>query len=74
MRCHYCGSYQTRVIDSRVIQDGTQRRRRYHCDDCGKRFNTAERFAGAAKQKMDEILELLASAEKAVQAIREIVQ
>ncbi len=42
MRCHYCGG-ESRVVDSRPLQDGIRRRRQ--CISCGKRFTTHERLA-----------------------------
>ena len=43
MKCPYCGSDNTRVIDSRPADDNTAIRRRRHCDNCGKRFTTFEK-------------------------------
>ncbi|MCD8156496.1 MAG: transcriptional regulator NrdR [Clostridiales bacterium] len=43
MRCPYCSSDNTRVIDSRPADDNTAIRRRRNCDDCGKRFTTFEK-------------------------------
>ena len=43
MKCPYCGSDNTRVIDSRPADDNTSIRRRRHCDDCNKRFTTYEK-------------------------------
>jgi len=42
MRCPYCGSMDTKVIDSRLAGEGTQVRRRRECLDCGDRFTTYE--------------------------------
>lgn len=42
MKCPYCGKENTRVIDSRPIDDSSIRRRR-QCDECGKRFTTYEK-------------------------------
>ena len=42
MKCPFCGSDNTRVIDSRPADDNTSIRRRRLCDDCGKRFTTYE--------------------------------
>lgn len=42
MRCPYCGSWQTKIIDSRPNVEGTKRARRYECQACSNRFNTAE--------------------------------
>lgn len=43
MRCPYCGSIDTRVIDSRPADDGAAIRRRRSCDACKKRFTTYEK-------------------------------
>ena len=42
MKCPYCSSENTRVIDSRPADDNNSIRRRRLCDDCGKRFTTYE--------------------------------
>lgn len=38
----YCGSVDSKVIDSRQSEDGTAIRRRRECINCGKRFTTYE--------------------------------
>lgn len=43
MKCPFCGSNDTSVIDSRPADDNTSIRRRRNCDDCGKRFTTYEK-------------------------------
>ncbi len=43
MKCPFCNSESTRVIDSRPAEDGLSIRRRRECDDCGKRFTTYEK-------------------------------
>ncbi len=43
MHCPFCAHDDTRVIDSRVVEDGSAVRRRRHCDQCGKRFSSFER-------------------------------
>ena len=43
MKCPFCGSDNTRVIDSRPADDNTSIRRRRLCDDCVKRFTTYEK-------------------------------
>ena len=43
MKCPYCSSENTRVIDSRPADDNNSIRRRRLCDDCGKRFTTYEK-------------------------------
>lgn len=42
MECIYCGSFETRVIDTRHDPQGNVRRRRA-CQDCQRRFSTVER-------------------------------
>ena len=42
MRCPYCGTDESKVIDTtHEIRGGVRRRR--HCRNCGQRFNTYER-------------------------------
>ncbi len=43
MKCPFCSSENTRVIDSRPADDNCSIRRRRLCDDCGKRFTTYEK-------------------------------
>ena len=43
MRCPFCKSKDTAVIDSRASEDGFSIRRRRECGACGKRFTTFER-------------------------------
>lgn len=43
MHCPFCANDDTRVIDSRVAEDGAAVRRRRECEVCGKRFSTYER-------------------------------
>ena len=42
MHCPFCQHEDTRVIDSRVADDGATIRRRRECAQCGERFNTFE--------------------------------
>lgn len=42
MRCPFCRHEDTRVVDSRLTEDGSQVRRRRHCDACNERFTTFE--------------------------------
>jgi transcriptional repressor NrdR len=44
MHCPFCRSTDTRVLDSRVAEDGTSIRRRRTCPDCDKRFTTVEQM------------------------------
>ncbi len=43
MFCPLCAHDETRVVDSRVVEDGSAVRRRRECEACGKRFSTYER-------------------------------
>ncbi len=43
MKCPFCSSENTRVIDSRPADDNSSIRRRRMCDECGKRFTTYEK-------------------------------
>ena len=43
MKCPFCGNDNTRVVDSRPVDDNTAIRRRRMCDVCGKRFTTYEK-------------------------------
>lgn len=42
MYCPFCGVDDTKVIDSRLVADGGQVRRRRECGSCGERFTTFE--------------------------------
>ena len=42
MHCPFCQHVDTRVIDSRVSDDGATIRRRRECEACGERFSTLE--------------------------------
>ncbi|WP_062355211.1 transcriptional regulator NrdR [Bacillus kwashiorkori] len=43
MRCPTCSSANSRVIDSRPVDEGRSIRRRRECEDCSYRFTTFER-------------------------------
>lgn len=42
MHCPFCGADETKVIDSRLVADGGQVRRRRECLTCKERFTTYE--------------------------------
>ena len=44
MHCPYCRHTDTRVLDSRVSDDGGSIRRRRTCNNCSKRFTTVEQM------------------------------
>ncbi|MDO4614766.1 MAG: transcriptional regulator NrdR [Lachnospiraceae bacterium] len=43
MKCPFCGNSNSRVVDSRPVDENTAIRRRRVCDACGKRFTSYER-------------------------------
>ena len=43
MKCPFCTSFDTQVIDSRVSEEGDTIRRRRRCAACERRFTTYER-------------------------------
>lgn len=43
MYCPFCHNAQSRVIDSRVVEQGTAIRRRRECSSCSGRFTTVEK-------------------------------
>lgn len=47
MRCPQCGNRDTRVIDSRDLDDAATIRRRRECPACSTRFTTYERVEAA---------------------------
>jgi transcriptional repressor NrdR len=42
MRCPFCQSDDTKVLDTRLLDDGSQVRRRRECIACGERHSTRE--------------------------------
>ncbi len=44
MKCVFCGHEESRVLDSRPVEEGRSIRRRRECQECGKRFTTYERI------------------------------
>lgn len=45
MKCPFCQSLDSRVVDSRLIEDGRSIRRRRECLECRERFTTYERYS-----------------------------
>ena len=75
MHCPFCQHEDTRVIDSRLNDDGASVRRRRECPQCGERFNTFETAdlklptivkSGARRETFDE-RKLRVSFERALQ-------
>lgn len=44
MNCPFCKADDTRVVDSRIAEDGTAVRRRRQCSACSRRFTTVEQM------------------------------
>lgn len=42
MKCPFCGSKESKVVDSRDLKDETSIRRRRECLDCGQKYTTYE--------------------------------
>jgi len=47
MKCPVCGHLDSKVIDSRPVEEGMSIRRRRECLQCGKRFTTYEKIEQA---------------------------
>jgi len=47
MRCPHCGARETRVVDSRDLDDSATIRRSRECSACATRFTTYERIEAA---------------------------
>lgn len=43
MKCPKCGNMETRVVDSRIVEDWRSVRRRRNCEYCWKKFTTFEK-------------------------------
>ncbi|MDA8227115.1 MAG: transcriptional regulator NrdR [Desulfitobacterium hafniense] len=44
MRCPFCTNEDTKVLDSRQVEEGSVIRRRRECDACCRRFTTFEKY------------------------------
>lgn len=53
MRCPLCTTNDTRVVDSRQVEEGSAVRRRRACPRCGHRFTTFERATAVIVIKRD---------------------
>ena len=47
MKCPYCNCEDTKVVDSRPVEDGLATKRRRECNKCKKRFTTFEKIENA---------------------------
>ena len=50
MKCPYCNYEDTKVVDSRPVEDGLATRRRRECTKCHKRFTTFEKIENSLKK------------------------
>jgi transcriptional repressor NrdR len=48
MKCPFCSSDSTQVLESRGVEEGRAIRRRRECTKCRKRFTTYEKVKGTA--------------------------
>lgn len=48
MKCPFCASADSEVLESRVVEDGVAIRRRRECAKCKKRFTTIEKVRQSA--------------------------
>lgn len=44
MKCPFCSYRDSRVVDSRAVEEGGSIRRRRECPECGRRFTTYEKY------------------------------
>ncbi len=51
MRCPFCRHPDSRVVDSREVEEGQAIRRRRSCPDCGRRFTTVEESVLAVRKR-----------------------
>jgi len=72
MHCPFCRNADTRVVDSRVSDDGMSIRRRRQCPECGRRFSTTE-TASLNVIKRNGVLEPF-SRDKVVSGVRKACQ
>ena len=70
MYCPYCRHTDSRVLDSRVAEDGTSIRRRRECRECAKRFTTLEQMQ-LVVVKRSGVVEPF-SREKVVNGVRKV--
>lgn len=48
MKCPFCGSANSQVLESRTVEEGKAIRRRRKCEHCKKRFTTYEKTKTSA--------------------------
>ncbi|MCE7003629.1 hypothetical protein LWC34_12440 [Kibdelosporangium philippinense] len=55
MRCPFCRNADSRVVDSREVDEGQVIRRRRSCTECGRRFTTVEEAILGPLRELDEV-------------------
>ena len=72
MRCPFCRGEDSRVVDSREVEEGQAIRRRRSCSACGRRFTTIEELV-LSVVKRSGVTEPF-SREKVVRGVRRACQ
>lgn len=72
MRCPFCRHVDSRVVDSREVDEGQAIRRRRSCSECGRRFTTSEQMV-LAVVKRSGVTEQF-SRDKVVRGVRRACQ
>ncbi|KMS82271.1 NrdR family transcriptional regulator [Streptomyces regensis] len=72
MRCPFCRHAESRVVDSREVDEGQAIRRRRSCSKCGRRFTTSESMV-LAVVKRSGVTEQF-SRDKVVRGVRRACQ
>ncbi|MCA1186071.1 MULTISPECIES: transcriptional regulator NrdR [Saccharopolyspora] len=72
MRCPFCRGDDSRVVDSREVEEGQAIRRRRSCSSCGRRFTTIEELV-LSVVKRSGVTEPF-SREKVVRGVRRACQ
>ncbi|MGI8311239.1 transcriptional regulator NrdR [Saccharopolyspora sp. ASAGF58] len=72
MRCPFCRGEDSRVVDSREVEEGQAIRRRRSCSTCGRRFTTIEELV-LSVVKRSGVTEPF-SREKVVRGVRRACQ
>lgn len=71
MKCPYCDSLNTFVVDTRMNVDGTIKRRRHQCNECSERFTTYETYTAELPELKHKILNIKAALHNLERMIRE---
>lgn len=72
MYCPFCRNPDSRVVDSRVSEDGASIKRRRQCTECGRRFSTIE-TASLSVSKRSGVIEPF-SRSKVISGVRKACQ